>query len=262
MIAAVATVALVAAVGLWGANRYVRLQQVEPASVAQENTDGIPTPSGTATGPAPQGTDPANPQATAEATVPWAASNDTNDVGPLVLPTEWSSATPDVPELTTAPTTPSALPTTPVVVPTQPPATVTKRAQPTKKQQKTQAPKPKATVTKTVQPTPKPTKTTPQGAGQDADEAARPDAHAGAGAAADEDDGQAPADEDHGQAGRAGQEPVHGRAGVRLRVLGAAVRLVLGRGDVPAVEQQHRPELRGHHQDGGRRQEHFDGCHP
>src|SRR5690606_27771207 len=78
MIAGVAAVALVSAVGLWGANRYVRLQQVAPSLVAQQaNGDAIPTPTTTAT-PPPQGTDPANPQSTAEATVPWAASGDPN----------------------------------------------------------------------------------------------------------------------------------------------------------------------------------------
>ncbi|MFG1698266.1 protein kinase [Nonomuraea sp. NPDC049309] len=162
LIAGVATVALVSAVGLWGANRYVRLQQVDPSLVAQQaNSDAIPTPTGTST-PPPQGTGgPGDPQATAEATVPWAASGDPNDVGPLVLPTEWSSATPDVPELTSAPTTPAPLPSQPVTVPTQPPVTVTQtqRATPTKKSTPTQTPKPQATVTKTVQPTPTPTKT-------------------------------------------------------------------------------------------------------
>ncbi|GAB2916196.1 protein kinase [Nonomuraea fastidiosa] len=162
LIAGVATVALVSAVGLWGANRYVRLQQVDPSLVAQQaNSDAIPTPTATTTPPAPQSTGgPGNPQATAEATVPWAASGDPNDVGPLVLPTEWSSATPDVPELTSAPTTPAPLPSQPVTIPTQPPVTVTQRAQPTKKRTATQTAKPRATVTKTVQPTP--TKTVTQ----------------------------------------------------------------------------------------------------
>ncbi|MEV6031685.1 protein kinase [Nonomuraea sp. NPDC052116] len=171
LVAGVAVVALISVLGLWGANRYVKLQQVNPASMAQANADEIPVPASAPATTGPQGTDPlgggADPQQTQpEATVPWGATAapDDSGVGPLTLPTEWSSSStaPQVPELTTVPTTPAAIPTQPV--PTQPVPTATQpaadnTAESTPTPSKTRHAKPTATVTKTVDRTPTPTPT-------------------------------------------------------------------------------------------------------
>ncbi|WP_169789060.1 serine/threonine protein kinase [Nonomuraea candida] len=160
LIAALAAVTLIAVVGLWGANRYVKLQQVNPAAAAAEdNAIGVPVPASASVTPVPQGSNPVgtNPQqAQPEPTVPWAtsAAPDDSEVGPLVLPTEWASNSPAVPELTTAPTTPAPLPSQPVVVPTTPPPPPATTAQPSPTRKKS---KPTATVTKTVPPSKTPT---------------------------------------------------------------------------------------------------------
>ncbi|MGN9836751.1 serine/threonine protein kinase [Nonomuraea sp. H19] len=159
LVAGVGVVALLSGLGLWGANRYVKLQEVNPASVAQVNANEIPVPNSTAA-PVPQGSGPvgADPQqAQPEPTVPWAttAAPDDSGIGPLILPTEWSSSSPSVPELTTAPTTPAPIPTQPVPLPTQSQAAQPTTAKPTPTKKKKQTPT--ATVTKTVEPTKTPT---------------------------------------------------------------------------------------------------------
>ncbi|MFG2077414.1 serine/threonine protein kinase [Nonomuraea maritima] len=146
VVAGVGVVALVAAVGLWGANRYVELNQVNSASVAQPGTTPVPMP--TPTGP--QGADQAgDPRTQPEADVPW-ATND-QSVGPMQLPSEWTSASPTVPELTTVPTVP-VVPTQPVVVPTSRPTATGKR---TASPRKTPTPSRKPQATRTsARPTP------------------------------------------------------------------------------------------------------------
>ncbi|MFC4015642.1 serine/threonine protein kinase [Nonomuraea purpurea] len=161
LVAGVGVVALLSGLGLWGANSYVRLEQVGSASVAQANTNEIPAPPSASAASVPQGSspvggDPQQPQP--EATVPWGATAapDESGVGPLVLPTNWAPAStaPSVPELTTAPTTPVPIPTQPVAVPTQPTVTQTAAPTPTKGRHR-----PTATVTRTVEPSRKPTPT-------------------------------------------------------------------------------------------------------
>ncbi|MEU4571960.1 serine/threonine protein kinase [Nonomuraea sp. NPDC023979] len=164
LVAGVGAVALVSAIGLWGANRYVEYQQVGTTVAAQASADGIPVPNSASAAPVPQGTAPdggpvpQQPQPTV--TVPWGATPDVDEAGvaPLVLPTEWPTTTAGVPELTSVPTTPTAMPTQPVVVPTvtqQPTAAPTAEAEPTPTKRK-KKPQPTATVTKTEKPTEQP----------------------------------------------------------------------------------------------------------
>ncbi|MGP4100773.1 serine/threonine protein kinase, partial [Nonomuraea sp. KM90] len=117
--AAVTALALLSAVGLWSANRYASTQRFEPVAAA------VGTPSANAQAAdgsqdVPQQGQPQQPgqdqpgqgqtgqdqPGQAEVTVPWAdkSATDPNDVGPLVLPTEWTSQAPTPPELSTVPT--------------------------------------------------------------------------------------------------------------------------------------------------------------
>ncbi|RVX47338.1 protein kinase-like protein [Nonomuraea polychroma] len=159
LVAGVGVVVLLSGLGLWGANRYVKLEPVNPASVAQANADQVPVPAGTSVAPVPQGSNPvgADPQQTQpDVPVPWNTTGSTDDsgIGPMILPTDDTSASPPVPELTTMPPTPAPVPTQPIPT-TQPTATGSApvRATPTKKRKHT----PTATVTKTVKPSTTPT---------------------------------------------------------------------------------------------------------
>ncbi|MEO3873642.1 hypothetical protein ABGB18_32940 [Nonomuraea sp. B12E4] len=154
--AAVGALALLSGAALWGANYYAPTQRIETVAAAG---DASPSEGGAA---GIGGTDnsvaqPAQPQpqqSQPEVTVPWAAtpSADPDDVGPMVLPTEWTTPTP--PELSTVPT-PIQIPTQPVIqpttLPTAGPATVTV----------TPVPTPTVTVTPTQSPTPYPPSATP-----------------------------------------------------------------------------------------------------
>ncbi|WP_327585507.1 hypothetical protein OHA25_59355 [Nonomuraea sp. NBC_00507] len=158
LVAGVGVVVLLSVLGLWGANRYVELQPVNPASAAQANADQVPVPAGTSAAPVPQGSYPVGgdpQQAQTDVPVPWGTTGTPDDsgIGPMILPTD--SASPPVPELTTMPTTPAPVPTQPIPT-TQPTATSSAPAQatPTKKRKNS----PTATVTKTVEPSKTPTK--------------------------------------------------------------------------------------------------------
>jgi hypothetical protein len=148
LVAGVAVVVLLSALGLWGASRYSSNVTFEPAAAAASTQ---------AQGDAgAQQAVPTQPQA--EVTAPWAAtpSPDDSGVGPLVLPTDAPEDTPEVPVLTSVPTPPV---TQPAVVPTAVP-TVAPTVKPTAAQPKqTKKAKPTATVTKTVKPSKTPTPT-------------------------------------------------------------------------------------------------------
>ncbi|WP_189144513.1 serine/threonine protein kinase [Nonomuraea glycinis] len=160
LIAGVGVIAVLSGVGLWGASEYVQFQQVNSSSAAEAGVGSGKESASAEPTAGPEDTLPMGETPQTEVTPPWAVttSPDESGVGPLVLPTEWPSDAPtgQVPDLTTAPTSPAAIPTQPVVVPT-PTVTTTKRAATTK-----QPTKPAATVTKTVQPTKTPTKTPTQ----------------------------------------------------------------------------------------------------
>ncbi|TMR96942.1 serine/threonine protein kinase [Nonomuraea basaltis] len=146
--AAVATLALMSGVGLWGANQYASTQRFEPVAAA-----GTPT-SDTAAGadgakngvtqPGESRPEQNQPeQNPPEVTVPWGntPSADPDDVGPMVLPNDWTSQSPTPPELSTVPT-PLPINTQPVTQPVTQPATAQPTtAQPTSAQ-------PTVTVTK------------------------------------------------------------------------------------------------------------------
>lgn len=178
MVAAVGVLALLSGVGLWGANQYASTQKFEPVAAAgdkresngsgSERTDNVVT-QGQADQPGqgqPQQGQPEQNQP--EVTVPWAtpSNGDSDDVGPMVLPNDWSSQPPATPILTTVPT-PAPIATQQVVVPT---VTVTqgddpnsreRRARPTRSQNAvdpsatpSETPTPVPTVTVTATPTP------------------------------------------------------------------------------------------------------------
>ncbi|MBF8185445.1 protein kinase [Nonomuraea sp. K274] len=154
--AGVTAVVLLSGLGLWGASEYSSKVQLSPVAAstgeAAAREGDASSAQGAVTVP------PTQPQA--EVTAPWATtpSPDDSGVGPMTLPTDGSSTSPEVPVLTSVPT-PSALPTQPVAVPTNTPPAAT--ATPTQGPRKSKTPKPKATVTRTVQPTPTPTPTKP-----------------------------------------------------------------------------------------------------
>ncbi|WP_176993071.1 serine/threonine protein kinase [Nonomuraea jiangxiensis] len=175
--AAVGALALLSGVGLWGANHYATTQRFEPVAAA---VDAPPSEGGAAGvgGTGDSGGQPEQPaQGQPQVTVPWAAtpSADPNDVGPMVLPTDWTSPTP--PELSTVPT-PLQIPNQPVTpppaqptaVPATVPATVTvtptptvtvtpTQTTPTPSPPPTQTPTPTETSTETGTPTPSETAT-------------------------------------------------------------------------------------------------------
>ncbi|MFE0147274.1 serine/threonine protein kinase [Nonomuraea sp. NPDC059007] len=174
LVAGLGVIALLSGVGLWGAGRYAEIQPVAQSAASGNNVVKIPSvagESGTGTGGVPSAGVPADGQGQPEqpqptVTVPWAVTSpplDDDGVGPLVLPTEWPSAsgTPSVPELTSPPT-PTSAPSVPAVT-TQPTAQQP-TAQPTteKPRKGSGKPSPTATVTKTVEPTDKPTPTPTQ----------------------------------------------------------------------------------------------------
>ncbi|MFG1971219.1 hypothetical protein ACGFJC_18005 [Nonomuraea fuscirosea] len=144
--AAVGALALLSGVGLWGAGQYASTHRFEvvaaanpsPVGTVEAGGKGGEAPSsdqGEGQGPGqPQGqtqTQPDPGQTQAEVTVPWGVTQSAdpgNDVGPMVLPNDWTSQSPATPELSTVPT-PLPITTQPVAPPrvtVQPPV-----AQPT-----------------------------------------------------------------------------------------------------------------------------------
>ncbi|MFG1941919.1 hypothetical protein [Nonomuraea sp. NPDC048826] len=177
LVAAVGALALLSGVGLWGANQYASTQRFEPVAAAGDQAEERGSgrdkvENGVAQGeknPAPQDDQPQGSQP--EVTVPWAtpSSGEANDVGPMVLPTDWTSQPPATPELSTVPT-PVLVTTQPVPqqATAQPTVTVTEdrngkpTARPTRARDRvepTGSPAPTATVTATPTPTPTPSPT-------------------------------------------------------------------------------------------------------
>lgn len=135
--AAVGALALLSAAGLWGANQYAGTQRFEQVAAADEApvTDAAAAGGNGAENGVAQPGQPQPEQSQPEVTVPWAntPSADPDDVGPMVLPTDWTSQSPTPPELSTVPT-PAPLVTQPVAQPTAQPTvqpTVQPTAQPT-----------------------------------------------------------------------------------------------------------------------------------
>lgn len=146
VVAGVGVVALVSAVGLWGATRYVEIQQVNSAA-ARADRGGIPALAGTALTQAPQGSDQFG-DTQPEAAVPWGSTApDDQGVGPMQLPSEWTSASPVLP-VPTVPAVPTSPVSQPVAVPTS--------AKPTATGKKRRS-SPQVTVTKTASPRKTPT---------------------------------------------------------------------------------------------------------
>lgn len=144
--AAVGALALLSGVGLWGAGQYASTHRFEVVAAANPSPVGTVEAGGKG-GEAPQSADqgegqgPGQPQAQTqpdpgqtqgEVTVPWGVTQSAdpgNDVGPMVLPNDWTSQTPATPELSTVPTPLPITTTRPVAPPrvtVQPPV-----AQPT-----------------------------------------------------------------------------------------------------------------------------------
>lgn len=150
MIAGVGVVALVSALGLWGATQYVQIQRVS-STQAGEGGAAAPTATLLTRDPGSSG-ELGDPQS--QVTVPWGSTDaDDQQVGPMQLPSEWLSSTAP----TTVPTVVvTAVPPTPVPLPTQPVAvpTPTKSAASGQKRRST----PKVTVTKTASPSKTPTR--------------------------------------------------------------------------------------------------------
>ncbi|MFD1931555.1 protein kinase [Nonomuraea mangrovi] len=159
LVAAMAAVVTISAVGLWGANQYAGTTTLNTvAAEGRQPADGVPSPKGEASAtdtgngiaqpqPQPLGTQ----QGQAKVAVPWAKTPgpESTDVMPFELPTDDPNSPLPEPELTSV-TSP-----TPVPVPTQniavPPTTVAP------------VPSQQPTVTVTAEPThkpdPKPSKT-------------------------------------------------------------------------------------------------------
>ncbi|HEX4812432.1 MAG TPA: hypothetical protein VFV66_06730 [Nonomuraea sp.] len=164
--AAVGALALLSGAGLWGANQYASTQRFEPVAAAEDPATG-----GAAA--AVEGTENQVPQPAqgqgqpeqgqGEVTVPWAATRDAdpNDVGPMVLPNDWTSETPTPPELSTVPTPlpvntqPVTRPTVTQTAPAQPTVTVTQ----TPTQAPTPSPTPSSSQVATLGPSESPTPT-------------------------------------------------------------------------------------------------------
>ncbi|MFK4040959.1 hypothetical protein ACI2LC_34550 [Nonomuraea wenchangensis] len=155
--AAVGALALLSGVGLWGANQYAATQKFEPVAAAGDQKTQGPAAAGDASVNANQNglPQPNNQDQTGqnqpEVTVPWANTpgTDQNDVGPMTLPSDWTSQAPTPPEYSTVP---SPLPINTQQI-AQPPVTT----QPAATQ--TAAPQPTVTVTMRETPTPTPTPT-------------------------------------------------------------------------------------------------------
>ncbi|MFE3447476.1 protein kinase [Nonomuraea sp. NPDC059194] len=164
LVAAMAAVVAISAVGLWGANQYAGTATLNANTVAAEGkrvSDAVPSPNGetstTGTGngvtqaqPQPQGTQ----QGQGKVAVPWAQTPvpESTDVMPFELPTDDPSSPLPEPELTSV-SSPQPVPTQNIAVPptTAPPVpspapTVTVTAEPTNK------PDPKPTKTKEGEP--------------------------------------------------------------------------------------------------------------
>ncbi|MEU4326329.1 serine/threonine protein kinase [Nonomuraea dietziae] len=178
LVAGVGVVALMSGLGLWGASQYTTVGDNLRPAAAEGKVSESPATGGEQAAGNP-GDAPAQPQPTTTVTMPWAttsANPDEAGVGPLVLPSEWTTDSPQVPELTSAP-----LPTQSIAVPTtqpqvaQPPATVTvtptakpsekasdkESDKPTEKptEEPTEKPKEKQKPTEEPTPTPEPTPT-------------------------------------------------------------------------------------------------------
>ncbi|MFG1703411.1 protein kinase [Nonomuraea sp. M3C6] len=146
LVAGVTAVVLLSGLGLWGASQYSSNVTFAPAAAAtkQAQPGDASADQGSVTGA------PTQPQA--EVTAPWATtpSPDDSGVGPMLLPSDGPTGTPEVPVLTSVPT-PAPIATQPVV------PTVTAQPTRTASSKPTKTAKPKATVTKTVQPSKTPT---------------------------------------------------------------------------------------------------------
>ncbi|MGI5283948.1 protein kinase domain-containing protein [Nonomuraea polychroma] len=158
--AAVGALVLLSGVGLWGASRYASTQRFEPVAAAVgTSTEGPAAAGGSEKAAAQQGQPEQRPdqpvQDQPEVTVPWADTSnaDPDDVGPMVLPTDWTSQAPTPPELSTVPT-PVPITTQPVTQATSAAPTVTVTQTPTPSP--TQSPTPDLLIT---DPTPTPTPT-------------------------------------------------------------------------------------------------------
>ncbi|QYC38707.1 Serine/threonine-protein kinase AfsK [Nonomuraea coxensis DSM 45129] len=186
--AAVGALALLSGAGLWGANQYAATQNFETVAVAGGAKTQDPAAAGnvvTNNDGQPR-TQPNNPDQTGQnppdVTVPWAKTPGTTqeDVGPMTLPSDWTSQAPTPPEYSTVPSPlpinsqPVAQPpvtTQPAATPTaaQPTVTVTRRGRHTPTPSNTKVatmgpsesptPVPTVTVTATPSPTPTPTPT-------------------------------------------------------------------------------------------------------
>ncbi|MGW2145909.1 protein kinase domain-containing protein [Nonomuraea bangladeshensis] len=152
--AAVGALALLSGAGLWGANQYAATQKFEPVAAAGDQKTQGPAGAGDTNAntnqnglPQPNNQDQTG-QNQPEVTVPWANTpgTDQNDVGPMTLPSDWTSQAPTPPEYSTVPS-PLPINTQPVA---QPP--VTTQPAPTQ----TAAPQPTVTVTARETPTPTP----------------------------------------------------------------------------------------------------------
>ncbi|MEO3798943.1 hypothetical protein [Nonomuraea sp. B1E8] len=173
--AAVGVLVVLSGAGLWGASQYASSQRFEPVNVAVGTSEeGTPEAGRSERTAAQEGVpeQPVQQEAQPEVTAPWGEPSDA-DVGPMTLPSDWTSQTPTPPELSTVPT-PAPIQTQPVAAqPTQAQPTVTMTGGPSQSPTPTSdavvtqpatpepssTPTPAPTVTVTVTPTPTPTPT-------------------------------------------------------------------------------------------------------
>ncbi|MEU7896847.1 serine/threonine-protein kinase [Nonomuraea sp. NPDC049152] len=165
--AGVGVIALLSGAGLWGASQYTTVSGITPATAEgkaiekQQQSQAV----GGDVGMGPSDDTPGQGQPTAVVTVPWATPSTAQDdggVGPLVLPSEYTSDSPQVPVLTSVPvpTQSLAVPTVqPQVTQPSPTVTVTATATPkhSEKQTEKESAKPSEEPTPTPTPKPKPT---------------------------------------------------------------------------------------------------------
>ncbi|MGI5283950.1 protein kinase domain-containing protein [Nonomuraea polychroma] len=158
VVAGLTAVVLLSGLGVWGASQYTGKVRFSPIAAATGEATGGDAFS--ALGRDAVTSLPTQPQP--EVTAPWGTTPSPGEsgVGPMLLPTEDPTSSPEVPVPTTVPTL-GPISTQPVPVPTGQP-TGTQPPQPSTKP--TKKAKPKATVTKTVPhsrtPSPTPTRTT------------------------------------------------------------------------------------------------------
>ncbi|TDD25136.1 serine/threonine protein kinase [Nonomuraea diastatica] len=171
--AAVGVLVVLSGAGLWGASEYASTQRFEPVNVAVGSSAEGTAEAVRSEQAAARESVPEQQEAQPEVTVPWGEPSSDADVGPMVLPSDWTSQTPTPPELSTVPT-PAPIQTQPVVPqPTQVTPTVTVTPGPSQSPTPTSdavvthpatpepssTPTPTPTVTVTVTPTPTPTPT-------------------------------------------------------------------------------------------------------